>query len=142
MNEDYDDNYEDDYDYDDGQDHLDNQYKKFYFKFDPDAWDTWGKWLYDAMNEIVESSPNVWYTMPNVEGFPPKSFPVNSYFSNTGKGNSFQYLGSNYYKEPVFKNSHFICDKLKQEYTLHLREHAAHFLKMPSYYKSLFDIMN
>jgi hypothetical protein len=137
MHEEYD-NYDD---YDDNEDYPENKYKH-YFKFDPQAWDAWGKWLYDAMNDIVESSPNVWYTMPNIQGWPKISFPVNSYFSDTGKGNSFQYLGSNYYSEPVFKNNHFVSDKLKQEYTLHLRANAAHFLKMPNYYKSLFDIMN
>jgi len=41
----------------DSQDNSGSQYEKFYFKFDPNAWDTWGKWLQDTLNDIVESSP-------------------------------------------------------------------------------------
>lgn len=132
MHEDYD-NY-DDYD-DDSQDYPENQYKH-YFKFDPEAWDAWGKWLYDAMNDIVESSPNVWYTMPKM------SFPVNSYFSNTGKDKNFQYLGSNYDGDKIWKQKYFSIDPIQQSYINHIQAHSIHFLKQPSYYKGMFDILN
>ena len=138
MHEDYNDDYDD---YEDSQDNLENKYKH-YFKFDPEAWDAWGKWLYDAMNEIVETSPNVWYTIPNIEGFPSKSFPVNSYFSNTGKDHSFQYLGSNYEGVKVWKKKYFIIDPIQHNYVNHIQTHAVHFLKQPSYYKGMFDILN
>ena len=101
MHQDDDDNYNDDHDYDNSQDNLESQYKK-YFKFDPYAWDAWGKWLQDALNDIVESSPNVWYIGPT-----DKSFPVNSYFSDTGKDKTFQYLGSNYQGVPIWKKKYF-----------------------------------
>jgi hypothetical protein len=139
MHESYDDN--DDYygdNYDDSQDKFESQYKK-YFKFDPDSWDFWGKWLSDALNNIVETSPNVWYIGP---GMDKGSFPVNSYFSNTDKGNSFQYLGNNYQNQPIWKTKYFILDTLSIEYRLHIRSNVIHFLKQPHYYKGLFDILN
>ncbi|NBU33515.1 hypothetical protein EBZ38_14115 [bacterium] len=135
MHEDYD--YGDDYDYDDSQDDLEKKYKH-YFKFDPTAWDAWGKMLYDALNNIVETSPNVWY----IGGFPNKSFPVNSYFSNAGKGNSFQYLGNNYDNVKVWKKKYFIHDPIDGMYLNHLKSNAVHFLKQPHYYKNMFDILN
>jgi len=131
MHEDYD--YDDDeHDYDDAK----NPYKH-YFKFDPAAWDAWGKWLYDALNDIVESSPNVWYT-----GFVPKSLPVNSYFSNTGKNKNFQYLGNNYQGAPIWKTKYFVRNPINDQYLKHIEQHSIHFLTQPHYYKGLFDILN
>lgn len=141
MHQDDDDNYNDDHDYDDSQDNLENKYKK-YFKFDPYAWDAWGKWLQDALNDIVESSPNVWYTTFNVPGFPSKSFPVNSYFSNTGKNKSFQYLGNNYQGSPIWKAKYFVFDPIDCAYKNHIQSHSVHFVNQPHYYKGLFDILN
>ena len=129
-----DDNYNDDHDYDDSQDKY-----KHYFKFDPDAWDVWGKWLQNALNDIVESSPNVWYIGP---GFGKKSLPVNSYFSNTGKQKSFQYLGNNYQNNPIWKKKYFVSDKLSTQYLNHIKSHAVHFVLQPHYYKGMFDILN
>ena len=135
MHEDYeDDNYDD---YDSSQDNLESHYKK-YFKFDPDAWDAWGKMLYDTLNGMVESSPNVWY----VHGFPFKSIPVNDYFSKSGNFKNSLYLGNNHYKEPIYKTQYFIHDKIHNEYKNHLRTHAVHFLQQPNYYKGMFDILN
>lgn len=139
------DDYNDDYNYDDGQDSLENKYKH-YFKFDPEAWDSWGKMLQDALNDIVESSPNVWYVggfgTPPASGFPSKSIPVNSYFSSTGKGNSFQYLGNNYQGSPIWKTKYFILNPLSIEYLNHIKNHAVHFVQQPHYYKGMFDILN
>ena len=136
-----DENYDDD-DYDDSQDNLESPYKK-YFKFDPDAWDAWGKMLYDALNDIVEYPSNVWYIAPkSVDGVPKKSIPVNSWNPDTGKGNSFQYLGSNYYGQPIWKNKYFVSDPIAIEYLNHIKSNAVHFLLQPHYYKGLFDILN
>ena len=137
MSEDYEDTYEDDHDYDDSQKWDDSQYKH-YFKFDPEAWDAWGKWLYDAMNEIVENSPNVWY----IDSLQNNSFPVNSWNLNTGKDNSFQYLGSNYQGSSIWKKKYFILDPINNEYKLHLQAHSKHFVQQPTYYQGLFDILN
>ena len=135
-----DDNYDDDYD--DSQDDLESQYKK-YFKFDPDAWDAWGKMLYNALNDIVEYPSNVWYVTPkSADGFPYKSLPVNSYFSNTGKSKSFQYLGNDYDGAAIWKKKYFANDKIQSMYIDHLSDHALYFLKQPYYYKGLFDILN
>jgi hypothetical protein len=132
-----DDDYNDEHDYDDAK----NPYKH-YFKFDPSAWDAWGKWLQDALNDIVESSPNVWYTTFNIPGFPNKSFPVNSWLSNTGKDKTFQYLGNNYQNTPIWKKKYFIRDSLNEEYIKHIQNHAVHFLNQPDYYNGMFDILN
>jgi hypothetical protein len=128
------------YDYDDEEHDYDNAKDpyKHYFKFDPAAWDAWGKWLQDALNDIVESSPNVWY----IQGFPSKSFPVNSYFSSTGKDKTFQYLGNNYQGSQIWKKKYFILDPINIEYKKHIESHASYFLHQPSYYKGLFDILN
>ena len=131
-----DDNYNDDHDYDDSQDNLENKYKK-YFKFDSDAWDAWGKMLYNALNDIVESSPNVWYIGPTN-----KSFPVNSYFSSTGKDKTFQYLGSNYQGTPIWKKKYFVYDPIDKIYRDHIQANAIYFLHEPHYYEGLFEILN
>ena len=132
-----DDNYEDD-GYDDSQEYPEGKHKN-YFKFDPDAWDAWGKMLYDALNDIVEYPSNVWYI-----GFgkKDKSLPVNSYFSNTGKGKNFQYLGNNYQNQPIWKKKYFVNDQMSIAYINHIKSHAVHFVLQPHYYKGLFDIMN
>lgn len=135
---DEDDNYEDDTKY-----YPDGGMHKQYFKFDPSAWDAWGKWLYDAMKNIVETSPNVWYTPTKIEGWPIKKFPVNSYFPNTGKDKkTFQYLGSNYDGVNIWKKKYFISDPMQNMYIDHLSNHAAYFVKQPHYYKGMFDILN
>ena len=130
-------------DYDDEKYYPDGGMDKKYFKFDEKAWDAWGKWLYDAMQDIVNSSPNVWYTPTVIPGFPIKKFPVNSYFSNTGKDNkSYQYLGNNYDGVAIWKKKYFIQDPIQSEYIDHLASHATHFVKQPHYYKGMFDILN
>ena len=134
-----DDNYDDDYEYDDSQDNLESHYKK-YFKFDPDAWDAWGKMLYDALNDIVEYPSNVWYIGPSFGK--DKSLPVNSYFSNTGKNKPFQYLGNNYQGVQIWKKKYFIYDPIDIAYRHHIQAHSIHFLHQPHYYKGLFDILN
>ncbi len=137
-----DDEYNDDYDENDSQDQLENKYKH-YFKFDPDAWDAWGKMLYDALNDIVEYPSNVWYISPKSGFFgQDKSVPVNSYFSNTGKNKNFQYLGNNYQGVPVWKTKYFAVNPIDQEYRSHLEANAIHFLKQPHYYQGMFDILN
>ena len=131
--------HDDDYDdYDDSQDNLESQYKK-YFKFDPDAWDAWGKMLYDTLNEIVEYPSNVWYIGP---GFPKGSLPVNDYFSKSGNFKNSLYLGNNHYKEPIYKTKYFVHDVLNTAYKNHIVANAVHFLKQPHYYKGMFDILN
>jgi len=136
MHEDYDDDNYDEY-YDSSHDDLESKYKH-YFKFDPEAWDAWGKWLYGALNEVVEFSPNVWY----IGGFPKEKFPVNSYFSNTGKDNTFQYLGNDYQNQPIWKKKYFVKDEINKIYTNHVRSHAAYFVKQPNHYRGIFDILN
>jgi len=67
---------------------------------------------------------------------------VNSYFSNTGKSNIFQYLGNNYQNQEIWKAKYFVFNKINIEYSLHLQTHAKHFLQQANYYKGLFDILN
>jgi hypothetical protein len=67
---------------------------------------------------------------------------VNDWLSNTGGGNSLLYLGNNHYNEPIYKAKHFLIDSLGLKYTKHLEQHAVHFIQQPSYYKSMFDLLN
>jgi hypothetical protein len=136
MHEEYDD-YEDYDDYD-SHDYSDDKYKH-YFKFDPQAWDAWGKWLYDALNDIVETSPNVWY----IGGLPNKSFPVNGYnpiYGDSKKASS--YIGNNQYGEAVWKTKYFAQNKIQQLYNKHIAANAVYFISQPNYYKGMFDILN
>jgi hypothetical protein len=137
MHEDYEDDNNDD-----SQDNSESHYKK-YFKFDPDAWDAWGKMLYNTLNDIVEHSSNVWYITPkSADGFPYKSIPVNSWNPNAGKDKSFQYLGSNYQGSAIWKKKYFVHNKLQTEYINHINKYAIYFLTQPHYYKGMFDILN
>jgi hypothetical protein len=129
MNEPYD---EDD-EYDDDQYNYDyNDPYKFYFKFD-----------IDQINNLFKDI-DLYYSLSDVAipGFPFVSFPVNSWNSNTEKGNSFQYLGSNYQGSPIWKKKYFVSDPINNEYRLHLQAHAKHFVEQPVYYQGLFDILN
>lgn len=130
----------DDYDYKDEDHDYDDAQKKYknYFKFDPAAWDAWGKVLYDTLGDMLnKESPNIWFlNLPN------KSFPVSSYFSNTGKNKTFQYLGSNYQNSQIWKNKYFICDPIQHQYINHIQSYAVYFMSQPHYYKGLFDILN
>lgn len=140
MHESYD-NDEDDYDDDQyNHDYPKDQYK-WYYKFDIGPDTPISNWLGDMFDSIFQNMPTNW-EFTNVPGFPPKKFPVNSYFPDTGKGNSFQYLGNNYLKEPIWKAKYFIQDRIQQQYVLHLQSNAGHFIHQPSYYKGLFDILN
>jgi hypothetical protein len=134
---DQDDEYDDDhYDYD----HPMFNQNKWYFKFDVGPDTPLSKWINDIVNNFMGTSED--FKMMNIPGFPPKVFPVNSWNPNTGKGKTFQYLGSNYAGEPIWKKKYFVHNKLDSQYKLHLQSHAGYFIKQPNYYKGLFDILN
>ena len=132
MHDPYDD--EDD-GYDD--DHYDKDYNdqydpyKFYFKFDLNKTPL-SDWITKMINDIVNKE---------IDFDKMIVFPVNSWTPNTAN-NKFQYLGSNYQKEPIWKTKYFVCDIINTMYKKHLQENAIHFVKQPSYYKGLFDILN
>lgn len=135
--------YEDDEDdgYDDSEYNYDDndQYDpyKFYFKFDVGNTPL-SDWIQNMINDIVQNP----FGINSIPGFPYKMFPVNSWNPNTGKGDTYQYLGSNYQGTPIWKYKHFICDKLNMQYLSHLQAHAVHFVQQPAYYKGMFDILN
>jgi hypothetical protein len=110
---------------------------KFYFQFDTE-------WITKYIDQIVKKlSESDWdYKITNIEGFPYKSLPVNSYFSNTVVDSSSLYLGNNYWNEGVWKKKHFIQNKLQDEYVKHLQSNSKHFLYQPKYYKGLYEILN
>jgi hypothetical protein len=117
---------------------YDDDPHKYYFKFDPTAWDAWLKTLYDTLNGIVEGSNNTWY----VGEFPHNSFPVNSYFPSTGQNKICQYLGNNYQGSEIWKNEYFVYNPIQTSYINHIQSHPIHFIQQPHYYKGLFDILN
>jgi hypothetical protein len=140
IDEPYDEN--DDYE-DEAKYYPDGGMHKQYFKFDPAAWDAWGKWLYEAMQDIVESNPSVWYTPTYIEGWPTKKFPVTgSSHKDTAKNQTFLYLGNNQYDEAIWKQKYFISNTIHSMYVDHLADHAVYFVKQPHYYKGMFDILN
>lgn len=127
--DDNDDNYNDDYDYDNNYDPY-----KFYFKFDVGN-SSLSDWLEKTIKDIMNN--------PVVSGFPVVSLPVNSYFSNTVNGlGSVLYLGNNYQNDQIWKTKYFIKNELEIEYKNHIKSHPAHFVNQPSYYNSMFDILN
>ena len=118
-------------------DEFPNDPYKFYFQFDTE-------WIAKYIDEIVKklSESGFEYKITNIEGFPYKSLPVNSYFSNTAEDSSSLYLGNNYWNEGVWKKKHFIQSKLQSEYVNHLQSNAGYFLRQPQYYKGLYEILN
>ena len=110
---------------------------KFFFQFDTE-------WIAKYIDQIVKklSESDYDYKITNIEGFPYKSLPVNSWLSNTAAGSSSLYLGNNYWNEGIWKKKHFVTDKLQNEYILHLQSHSAYVVKQPRYYKNLFEILN
>jgi len=128
---DEDDEYDDDYynyDYSDQYDPY-----KFYFKFDVNQNSPLSEWISKMINNIFGKDFDLDKMMV---------FPVNSWNPNTAGKNSPQYLGSNYYKEPIWKTKYWINNPINQEYKKHLESNAAYFIKQPQYYKGLFDILN
>ena len=134
--------YNDDDGYDDDQyDHDYNSEDKYkwYFKFDVGHNSPLSSWINDIINNIINPSD---ISINQTPGFPIQKFPVNSWNPNTANHIKFQYLGSNYIGEPVWKSKYWVIEPLNQEYKLHLEHHAAHFIRQPQYYKSMFDILN
>ena len=124
---------------------------KFYFQFDTEWIKKYMDFLFNKIeykwisNEVIEdvlkNLPN--YNLPLLpDGFSPISLPVSSWLSNTVEDKTSLYLGSNYWNEGVWKKKYFIENKLQNEYVKHLQSHAGHFLRQPSYYKGLYEILN
>lgn len=139
--DDHDDEYDDDqYDHD----HPSNPYQ-WYYKFDVGPNTPMSSWLSEMINKWI--GPNTFnnlsetWGMVNVPGFPAKKFPVNSWNPNT-VNNKFQYLGSNYQGNPIWKTQYFAIDKINLNYKLHIQAHAKHFVTQPYYYNGMFDILN
>lgn len=108
-------------------------------KFDID-WAAWELWLSDALKEIVQENPSTW-------SFGYKSNASKKINCNNTKKDSlgdkhFIYLGSNGHDEAIWKKKFFVLNKLEQDYKNHISSNAAHFLRQPNYYKSMFDILN
>lgn len=133
MHEPYDDDYYGD-NYDDSHDYYQSQpnWKKFYFKFDVDS-SPLSEWITKMVNNFLSDS--------NIYNFSPVGLPVNSWNPNTAN-NKFQYLGSNYAKEPIWKSKYWIIDPIDKAYRHHLQSNATHFVQQPSFYKGMFDILN
>lgn len=129
--DDEDDGYDDDYynyDYGDQYDPY-----KFYFKFNIDQNTPLSDWISKMISDIFDKDYDVDKMIV---------FPVNSWNPNTANDKKFQYLGSNYAGQPIWKSKYFISNPLNTEYKLHLQNHASHFINQPSYYKGLFDVLN
>lgn len=134
-----------DYEYDDDQeyDYEDSQNKyKHYFKFDPAAWDAWGKMLYDALNELVDPKKGVWYNTYMLPGFPAKNFPVNDCLPDTMEDKYFMCLGNNQYNESIWKAKYLVKNHFNVLYKNHMMSHPKHILQQPLFYRGLFENLN
>jgi hypothetical protein len=140
MHENYEDSDDEDYDEHDYDSHKDEKYK-WYYKFDVGPDNPMSKWLDEIIKDFI-NNPVSDINIVSIPGFDSKKFPVSSWNPNADKGNSLQYLGSNYQGSPIWKKKYFAVDKINNEYKLHLQKYASHFLKQPVYYKGLFDILN
>lgn len=129
YDDDEDDGYDDDYYNYDHNDQYDPY--KFYFKFDMNNAPL-SDWITKMINDIVNKDFNIDKMIV---------FPVNSWNPDT-VNNKFQYLGSNYQGNQIWKKKYFLSDPLNTEYKLHLQAHAKHFVLQPTYYQGLFDILN
>lgn len=100
------------------------------------------KWISkDVIEDVVNNLSN--YNTPLLpDGFSPVSLPVNSWLSSIAEDKTSLYLGNNYCNEGVWKNKHFVHNKLNIEYRLHLQSHIKHFLSQPNYYRCMFEILN
>lgn len=136
------------YDEDDGydDDHYDYDNNTWYFKFDVSQNPSFSKWIHDIVNNIINPLDNsIMDNLDKAWGLENKNayvFPVNSWNPNTANDKKFQYLGSNYAGEPIWKSKYWVINPINQEYKSHLQSHAAHFINQPKYYKGLFDILN
>jgi hypothetical protein len=137
--------YDEDDEYHDDQYDYDNQ-NMWYFKFDISQNPSFSKWVQDIVNNIINPLDNsIMDSLDKAWGVENKNayvFPVNSWNPNTGNDKKFQYLGSNYAGEPVWKSKYWVINPVNQSYKSHLQSHAAHFINQPKYYKGLFDILN
>jgi hypothetical protein len=134
MNDPYDDEddeYDDDY-YNHDYSHQYDPYK-FYFKFDVNQNSQLSEWISKMINDIFKKD----YDFDKMI-----VFPVNSWNPNTANDKKFQYLGSNYNGEPIWKKKYFVHDVLQTQYLNHLQSHASYFIQQPLHYKSLYDILN
>ena len=109
-------------------------------KFDVD-WAAWEQWLSQALKEIVEESPNTW-SFGYHKG-PSKKFPVSDSLPKGKLSDKyFMYLGSNHYDEAIWKSKYFINNHFDLMYKNHISTYPAHFLRQPSYYRGMFEILN
>jgi hypothetical protein len=129
--DDEDDEYDDDYynyDYGDQYDPY-----KFYFKFDVNQNSSLSEWISKMIDNVFGKDFDIDKMIV---------FPVNSWNPNTEKNKSFQYLGSNYHKEPIWKSKYWVIDNIYHQYKAHIQSHAKHFILQPNHYRGLFDILN
>ena len=133
----HDEPYSDDDGYDEYEDYDQHKkkYAKNFFKFDANIW----KWLYEAIEDVTETSPNVWIT--NISGWPTKKIPESSSTPATDN-KSVQYLGVNSQGAKIWKTKYFVYDPIGTQYLNHIQSHSTHFVNQPHYYKGMFDILN
>lgn len=143
MHEPYDDD-EDSYDENDSHEYPYDPYQ-WYYKFDMSPYSPISNWLNDLLSKWIYSADikdlTDGWEFVSIPGFSAKQFPVNSWYPNTAS-NKLQYLGSDYQGSPIWKTKYLFVDKIDMNYKLHIQSHAPHFVKQPSYYRGMFDILN
>lgn len=92
---------------------------KFWFQIDIDT---------NIINQLG-SGQFVNYSIVNIEGFQTQKFDWSCYNNNM------------IWKDYLFKNLD-VYEKLCSDYIHHLKSNSGHFVRQPSYYKSLHTILN
>lgn len=89
------------------------------------------KFWFQIDTELLKKLADCSYSSMNTNGFAPIKF-----------NNSW----NNYSDAHVWKNWCFNklggYDKIVSEYIHHIKEHSGYYVSLPSYYRSLFDILN
>jgi len=137
MHQDPEHNEYDDDDYNYYPDYNDYGYPDYSKKFNVD-WAAWEKWLAKAIKDIVEEDNNVWVFGHKLLGNTKDNNKKNKKLDDK----YFMYLGSNHYDEAVWKSKYFINDEIEKDYKNHISARPGYFLKQPSHYKGLFEILN
>lgn len=126
------------------EDYDDDEYKYYPednqsipYSFD---WNTWELWLSDVLKDIIQQENNdtTWtFTFPY---YTSKKTTNNK--STNNEQDKFVYFGKNQYDETIWKKKFFKMNHFNQHYQNHFMAHAAHIVRQPQYYRSLFDILN
>lgn len=109
------------------------------FSFD---WNVWELWLADVLKDIVtegDSKDVSWtFTFPQYSSQKNNENKIESSLDD----DKFIFFGKNQHEEAIWKTKYFKQNYFNSQYQNHFMSHAAHIVRQPRYYRSMFDILN